>query len=155
MNDVIHVIVTHKLPCETEQAFQFWTKPHWIRRWMAGSLRQMGLPGDVQTVEVTSGLGGSFCFSDRRDMGEVFHWGTYTVWDEPSQLAFTWNADLKWEPEIDDATSLVTIKFDQVEGGCEIELVHQMDSQWVEYEERTKKGWTSMLESIRDLINSP
>ncbi len=111
---------------------------------MRSALKAFGLPGDLVLLEVDARVGGKFCFSDTRPIGETFHWGIYKQMDCPNCLAFTWNAGLS-RGDTDDALSLVTISIQPTDAGCDVKLVHSMDVRWKDFLERTENGWKNML----------
>ncbi len=151
MNDRLEAVVEQQYAFSAERVFDCWLRPESISLWMRAALQTMGLPGDVCTIEVEPRPGGKFLFTDKRPMGEVFHWGTYKVIDRPHRLTFTWNAGDK-VGTADDELSLVSITFAATEVGCNVRLVHSMDAQWRDYLERTQNGWNNMLVSIRNLL---
>lgn len=151
MNDRIDAIVEQDFPFSAERVFDCWLRPESIRLWMSAALQSMGLPGDLGSIKVDPRLGGKFLFTDKRPMGEAFHWGTYKVIDRPRRLAFTWNAADKVGMD-DDELSLVTITLTPTENGCNVRLVHSMDAQWKDYLERTANGWNNMLAHIRKYL---
>ncbi len=114
---------------------------------MSSALQAMGLPGEILITQVDAKVGGSFCFSDRRPMGEAVHWGRYRQFNRPNVLAFSWNAGLQ-RTNTDDPLSLVTITLTNNTRGCDVSLTHSMDAQWRDYLQRTENGWRNMLVHI-------
>lgn len=152
MSDRIEAIVNYPFPHSAERVFDSWLRADSIRVWMSAALRAMGLPGELITVEVDPRVGGTFQFSDKRPQGDACHWGTYKIIDRPNCLAFTWNASDQFEP-YDDPLSLVTITLTPTDIGCDARLVHSMDAQWIEYLDRTERGWTNMMEHVHKLLS--
>ena len=149
--DKIEATVNQRFPHSAEQVYESWLQPDSIRLWMHSALVAMGLPGELVVIEVDARVGGKFCFSDKRPMGEVFHWGTYKHLDFPNRIAFTWNAGMS-RLATDDDLSLVTISIAPNATGCEVSLVHAMDAQWKDYLQRTENGWKNMLLHIERLL---
>ena len=149
--DRIEAIVIQSFPHAAERLYESWLKPDSIRLWMRSALVAMGLPGELVVIEVDARVGGKFCFSDKRQVGEVFHWGTYKQLDFPNRITFTWNAGMSRQAA-DDDLSLVTISITPNAAGCEVSLVHSMDAQWKDHVQRTENGWRNMLVHIEHLL---
>lgn len=157
MSDRLEVVVTHRFAFSAERVFASWLRPEAIRIWMQAALKAIGLPGDLILVEVDARVGGQFCFSDKRPMGETFHWGTYKQLDFPTNIAFTWNVGLE-RTAVDDSLSLVTITIEPTDSGSSVRLVHSIDPKWKDYLKRTEDGWKNMLvhidRSLADAVDS-
>lgn len=145
MSGTIEAKVTQRFEASPERVMEALLDPQSVRQWMAASLRQSGLPGDMERVEIDAKVGGRFTFSDRRADGEAVHWGEYRIIDMPGKLAFTW-----WTSPEEEAAdkSLVTIVLEPAETGCVATLYHEMDAAWEPYRGRTERGWERMLEGI-------
>ena len=150
MTDRIQARATHSFPFPAERVFDAWLDPETIRVWMRAALRQMGLPGDMQTVEVDARVGGGFVFSDLREAGEAKHWGTYLTLDRPHRIAFTWIVD-----ESEEANpSTVTLSIEPDGSGCVVTIVHDMDAGWRDYLDRTERAWTYMLVGVEESLGN-
>ncbi|MCA9151381.1 MAG: SRPBCC domain-containing protein [Planctomycetales bacterium] len=151
MSETVEAVVTHEFDSPADKVFECWLRPDAIRQWMTTALQAMDLPGELGVVEVEARVGGQFCFSDKRPMGEAFHWGTYKALDFPTTIAFTWNAGLSRD-ESDDEESLVNIAMTPTDEGCHVRLVHTMDAEWKDFVPQTEKGWSNMLMHIEKLL---
>ena len=70
------------------------------------------------------------------------HFGEYLEIDRPRRLVFSFAA-------IRDAGyTRVTVTVAPEGDGSRLTLVHEMDPQWAEYEQRTREGWTMILEGL-------
>ena len=72
---------------------------------------------------------------------------TYREVQRPNRLVFTWGAGEESGDE-----SVVTIDIEPTESGCRLTLVHKMDPKWKDYVDRTREGWTFMLEKLQITI---
>ena len=151
MAERIEAVATQRFPFAAERVFESWLRPDAIRKWMRSALMALGLPGQLVVIEVDPRVGGKFCFSDKRPVGETFHWGTYKRLDFASCISFTWNAGLS-HAEADDDLSLVTITITPAATGCDVKLVHSMDAQWKDYLAQTENGWKNMLVHIDKML---
>lgn len=150
MTHTIEAKVTRAFTAPAEDVMDAWLEPGAVRQWMAASLRQAGLPGEMARVEIDAEVGGRFAFSDIRAAGEALHWGEYRIIDMPHKLAFTWWTSAA-EEEAD--ISLVTIVIEPAETGCVATLFHRMDAVWEPYRERTERSWGRMLGAIAQMLD--
>lgn len=134
------VRVTREFAASPELVFDAWLNPDRIGVWMFGpGLREE----EIVHLEVDARVGGGFSFLVRRNGAEIDHIGTYREMTRPSRLVFTWGIAGQSLEE-----SVVTIDIRSTSGGCELTLTHTMDAKWAEYAERTKSGWTTMLDAL-------
>lgn len=141
MSAKIEARVSHRFSVGPERAYDLWLDPAAVRAWMASALRSMGLAGDLREVSIDARSGGGFVFADQRGDALARHWGTYLELDRPRRIVFTWITD----PAEAADPSVVTVTFEPAAGGCLVTVVHQMDSRWADYLERTAAGWGRML----------
>jgi uncharacterized protein YndB with AHSA1/START domain len=149
MKSKIEARVTHRFKASADRAYDAWLNPAQARLWMAASLKNLGLAGDIQRVEIDARVGGKFFFSDLRDGEEARHWGTYLELDRPRRIVFTWIVD---ESEEGDP-SVVTLTIDPEADGCVATIVHEMDAQWIEYVSQTESGWARMLDAVDEFLD--
>jgi len=134
--------------CHTKPAatvYDAWLTSESVRVWMQASLRSMGLPGDVRSVEIDAQVGGKFLWSDMREEGEAFHWGSFLELQRPNKIVFTWFTSPEDEAE---NSSVVILELRETETGCIVTITHSMNSAWAEYMPQTEKGWSAMLTHI-------
>lgn len=139
-----HVVVTKKFDVIPVKIFDAWLDPEMISRWMFGP--------DVREEEIIKLVtdpqeGGTFSFVVRRDDEVINHLGTYLELDRPRRLMFTWGIESESEGE-----SVVTIDIESTKTGCRLTLVHELDPKWEEYADRTKEGWSTMLDKLDDIF---
>jgi uncharacterized protein YndB with AHSA1/START domain len=127
------------------RAFAAWTQPADLMRWFA--------PGVMQpdSVNVDLRVGGTFrwamCGPSPRtgqNMQVVFS-GQYLDIIADKLLRFSWQS----EGNPDDST-VVTVAFNDVDGGTEIALTHERIATTDVYN-RNKMGWGSMLDKLAAL----
>ncbi len=128
-----------------EKIFDAWLKPAMIGRWMFGpEVRDE----EIVKLETNPDEGGTFSFVVRRDGELINHLGTYLELNRPERLVFTWGIESESEDE-----SVVTIDIESTGNGCRLILTHELDPKWEEYADRTKEGWSTMLDKLEELIN--
>lgn len=142
----IVVQVRKHLDAPAERAFDAWLDADRLSRWMFGHV-----DGEVVVrLSLEARVGGAFSFIVRRGGAEIDHVGTYLEIDRPRRLVFTWAI----RGDSDDAPSRVAIDVTADEGGCLVSLTHEMDPKWADYADRTRAGWTTMLEALARVLTS-
>ncbi len=138
------VTIVKEFDSSPEHVFDAWLDPEMIGQWMFGpGLRDE----EIVTLETDPQEGGTFSFVIRRDGAELDHTGTYRQIDRPRRLVFTWGVNEEAGDE-----SVVTITIKSTNDGCRLTLVHEMAPKWEEYKERTKEGWTVMLDKLKEVL---
>lgn len=141
MSDKLEAVSVIKANVRPEQLYDAWLDPVKIRVWLASSLREMGLAGDIESIEIDAKEGGAFVMSDYRDGNEARHWGTYRVLDRPRCIEFTWITD----PADEADPSVVTLTIEPEGEGCVARVVHVIDAKWGEYAPRIAASWERMV----------
>lgn len=137
------VKVMKEFNISAERVFDAWLDTEMIEQWMMGSdLRDE----EVLNLETNPKVGGTFSFVVLRDGEELDHKGTYRVVDRPNRLVFTWGVNEEAGDE-----SVVTIDIEPTEDGCRLTLTHEMDPKWEDYVDRTRDGWTLMLNKLDEV----
>ena len=152
MADTIEAKVIHRSPAKPEQVYDAWLEPAKVRRWMAASLKQSGLAGEMVECVIDPVIGGRFVFSDMRDGAEARHWGHYRHLERPGKLAFTW---ITADADSNDPSKVTLLIEPDPDGpGAVVTLQHEMLAKWADYRERTEQSWRRMLEQIDVLVAS-
>src|SRR5947207_3733168 len=73
----IQAVVKQRFSAAPERVYDAWLSEEMVRVWLAASLRECGLAGDLKRIEIDARLGGKFFFSDQRGEVEARHWGNY------------------------------------------------------------------------------
>ena len=144
MTQRIQAKATHRFTMAPAQVFDAWLDPDKVRIWMSSSLKEAGLPGDIQQIQIEPHVGGKFFFSDLRNGSEARHWGKYLELERPHRIVFTWIVDASQESD----PSKVTLTIAPDGDGCIATIIHEMDAAWIDYVSRTEQGWTRMLNAI-------
>ena len=147
MNPVppIEVRVTRYFEANPERVFDAWLVPRVLGQWMFGPRVRAE---NVVRLDVDPRVGGRFSLKVERNGELIDHVGQYLGIERPHCLAFTWAI----KDDSDDAPSEVRIDIEASGSGCVLTLVHRMDPKWSDYAERTRVGWTTMLDALADLF---
>ena len=134
------VRVTHSFIASAERVFDAWLKPDLVGIWMFGPRLR-----DEQVIHLKTDprVGGRFSFLVKRQGTEIDHVGTYREIERPRRLVFTWGIAGASADE-----SIVEVEIVPTSKGCNLTLTHRMDPRWTEYADRTKAGWTTMLNAL-------
>jgi uncharacterized protein YndB with AHSA1/START domain len=137
----LQVRVTRHIRCAPESVFDAWIDPTSIARWFGPGL------GKMVRIDVDPNVGGRFVFTQHRGVEDVEHTGEYLIVDRPRRLAFTWGA-----PKYSDDFAYVGIEIRPSDHGCDLKLTHELTPKWADYADRTRAGWTLMIEQIAALL---
>lgn len=137
---IVHIKRT--IAADRRTVWNAWTRPEQMKRWSCPD------PHGVREVVSDFRVGGSYTIRMSVDGQEHTAFGTYREIDEPRRLVYTWD----WQEE-DNAMgeTLVTVEFEEVEGGTEVVLRHQ----GFPVEEARKghgEGWRACLANFERLF---
>jgi uncharacterized protein YndB with AHSA1/START domain len=141
----LEVRVTRYFEASTERVFDAWLVPRMLGQWMFGPRVR---DENVVRLDVDPRVGGSFSLKVDRNGELVDHVGRYLEIERPHRLVFTWAV----KGDSDDAPSEVHIDIEASSSGCVLTLTHRMDAKWSDYADRTRDGWTTMLDALADLF---
>lgn len=131
------VVVRRRFAASPERVFDAWLDPERAARFLFATPT-----GQIVRVEIDARVGGRFLIVDRRpDVGEAEHYGRYVEIDRPRRLVF----DFAVDQHMNDATR-VTIEITPDGDGCELVLSHEGVPP--DYAERTRGGWTMIVEGL-------
>ena len=132
----------HRYNAPPERVFDAWLDPKLMDGWMFGPTQR---DEEVVRISVDARVGGSFSFFVRRQGEEIDHTGKYLELDRPRRLAFTWGAGPPGQtPDI----SRLSIDISATDNGCELTLIHELHPDWADYADRTRDGWTKILDAL-------
>jgi uncharacterized protein YndB with AHSA1/START domain len=137
-NETIRIRVSRRYDAPPERVFDAWLDAEQARHWLFATPE-----GEMMRAETDPRVGGTFTFTDRRDGEDWEHVGEYLEIDRPRRLVFVFGV-----PRISEDRDRVTIDVEPRDGGCELTLVHELDSRWAEYEESGREAWEGMLEAL-------
>lgn len=140
------VQVTKTFKTIPDKVFEAWINPEKIGKWMFGP--------DVRDEQIVSlenhpEKGGTFSYVVRRDGEEINHTGEYLDLKKPARVIFTWGIEGESEGE-----SEVRVEINPIPGGCTLTLTHTLDPKWEEYAERTRNGWSTMLDKLDEFLST-
>jgi uncharacterized protein YndB with AHSA1/START domain len=154
MADPVIVRVTQRYNLPVARVFDAWLTPAQAARFLFATRT-----GNILHCEITPEVGGEFTVTDRRptaDGDESFydaqHRGVFVEIDRPSRLTFDFGVEPYFE-----APTRVTIDFVPMGASiCEIVLTHNLgeDADAKANAERTRQGWTRMLEQLDKVLNT-
>ena len=135
--------LTRTVAAPPARVFEAWTTPEDMVHWASPE------GATLEKVEVDLRVGGSYLLAMKNAEGA--HWtafGTYKEIDPPNRLVYTWD----WK-EKDHAMgdTLVTVEFNEVDGGTEVVLVHE-GFPAEEAKDGHLQGWTSCLDRFEKLL---
>ncbi len=139
MTETRTLSVSRRIDASPESVFDAWLDPESIGAWL---FRTPG--GEMERVEVDARVGGRFRVDERRDGELAEHHGEYVALERPRLLAFDF-----WTSFSDERTR-VTIEIAPDGDGALLTLTHE--GVWAEYEDRTRQGWTMIVEGLERRI---
>lgn len=138
---VVHL--TRTIRAGRQDVWDAWTRPEHMKKWSCPA------PGGAKEVTSDLRVGGSFAIRMVVDGKAHNAFGTYREIDEPSRLVYTWD----WEEEEGAmGETLVTVEFNEVDGGTEVVLRHE----GFPVEEARKgheEGWNACLDNFEGLFD--
>lgn len=137
-NEMIIARASRVFPYPAERVFDAWLDPKRAGQWLFATPQ-----GEMVRAEIDPRVGGRFTFTDRRDGEDVEHTGEYLEINRPRRLVFTFAVTGS-----DGAPDLVRIDIAPHPDGCELSLEHEMAAEYAEYLERTRDGWSGILEGL-------
>jgi uncharacterized protein YndB with AHSA1/START domain len=136
--------VSRHFAAAPERVFDAWLDPDQAGQWLFATP-----VGVMEKVEIDPRVGGRFLIVEHRAGEAAEHFGEYLEIDRPRRLVFTFAAMR------DSGFTRVTVTIAPEGEGSRLVLIHEMDPQWAEYEDRTREGWTKILEGLaRTLANA-
>jgi uncharacterized protein YndB with AHSA1/START domain len=136
--DPIHIRISHRFAASPERVFDAWLDEKTAGRWWFATPA-----GRMQSVKIDGRVGGEFRIVERRGDLDADHFGTFVELDRPRRIVLDFATDREHAP------TRVTIELTRLnDGGCELTLSHDLSLEWAEYKDRTKQGWTMILENL-------
>ena len=137
MADGVRVTVRRRFDAPPERVFDAWLDPDSARHWLFATP-----DGAMERVELNPRVGGRFRIDERRGGELAEHFGEYLEIDRPHRLVFSFAAIR------DSGSTRVAVTIEPDGDGSLLTLVHEMDPRWADYEERTREGWTMILDGL-------
>jgi uncharacterized protein YndB with AHSA1/START domain len=144
MTDAPVVRVSRAFDAAPERVFDAWLDPAMMGRFLFATPT-----GKMLRVEADSRVGGTFVVVEHRGDHDAEHYGTYVDIDRPRRLVFTFATDREEKP------TRVTIDIAPRGQGCELTLTHEMSPEWADFAERTRAGWTMIVDTLATVLDTP
>ena len=144
MSTPVILTVSRDFDASPEAVFDAWLDPE-----KAGKFLFATPDGEMLKVEIDPRVGGRALVVERRASGDAHHHLQYEVIDRPNRLVFLFRAD----PAEEGQWTRVSIEIAAKGSGSTLTLTHEMDPAWASYEEQTRKGWTTILDSLAKVIS--
>ena len=135
--ETIRLSVERRIAVPPAQVFDAWLDSGAVGRWLFATP-----DGTMEKVEVEPCVGGRFMIAERRGDELAEHFGEYVEIDRPRRLVFT------FATSVDETPTRVTVTLEPDGDGTRLTLVHEMDAAWADYADRTRQGWTMILEGL-------
>jgi uncharacterized protein YndB with AHSA1/START domain len=145
MSDPIVLTIRRDIAAPAGRVFDAWLDPADAARFLFATP-----DGEMIRCDIDARVGGGFTLTERRPIGDAEHRGRYLEIERPHRLVFLFAAT----PAAEGEWTRVTIEIAETAGGCTLTLTHEMDPQWAAYEAQTRKGWTTILESLARILES-
>jgi uncharacterized protein YndB with AHSA1/START domain len=145
MSTPVVLQVTRPFAAPAARVFDAWLDPADAGRFLFATP-----DGEMIRCDIDPRVGGGFTLTERRPAGDAEHRGRYLEIERPHRLVFLFAAD----PAGEGDWTRVTIEIADAPGGCTLTLTHEMDPQWAAYEDQTRKGWTTILESLARILEN-
>jgi len=136
----LSLTLTRHLAASPERVFDAWLDPAQARRFLFATPE-----GEMTTVEIDPRVGGEALIVERRGEVEALHRLRYEAIERPRRLVFLFRACLAGDAETGEWTR-VTIAIEPEGAGARLTLTH--DGVWPDYEDRTRAGWTMILDTL-------
>ncbi len=145
MTAPVILTITRDFDASPEAVFDAWLDPA-----KAAEFLFRTPDGEMLKVEIDARVGGRALVVERRASGDAHHHLKFETIDRPSRLVFLFAAD----PAEEGQWTRVTIDIAARGDGATLTLTHEMDPEWAAYEDQTRKGWTMILGSLADLLET-
>lgn len=129
------VVVERLIAAPPEQVYDAWLDPDRAGLWLFRTP-----DGRLERCEIDARVGGRFRIDERRGEDVAEHHGEYVELDRPRRLAFDF-----WTSFSDERTR-VTIEIAPDGHGARLTLTHE--GVWADWEEKTRQGWTTILDGL-------
>jgi len=140
MTAPVRLTITRDFAAPPERVFDAWLDPAQARRFLFATP-----DGEMLTCTIDARVGGDALIVERRASGDAAHRLRFEAIDRPHRLVFLFGAD----PAPPEQWTRVTLDLIPLPGGgTRLTLTHDMAPEWADYADRTRAGWTMILETL-------
>ena len=137
--------ISRRIAAPPARVFDAWLDPALMTRVL------FAMPGGaLQPVENAARCGGHFPVVERRNDGDAPHDVVWRILERPTRLAFAFSTEGH-----DPQAGLVTVVLTADGGGCLLTLTHALDPEWAADADQIGDGWTSVLDTLADVLETP
>ena len=134
--------LTRVIRAPRQAVWDAWTQPEHMKRWSCPE------PGGLKELSCDFRVGGAFELGMVAGGASHTAFGTYREIDAPRRVVYTWD----WREESNQmGETLVTVEFNEVEGGTEVVLVHE-GFPAMEAKTSHEEGWRACLEHFEAMF---
>lgn len=137
------ICVTCRYGAPPDRVFEAWLDPGMARKWLFATASR-----PMARAAIDARVGGTFCFVDRHDGGDIEYAGEYVEITRPRRLIFT----LRAQQQFPRATRVV-VEIAALKTGCRLNLTH--DDVPPEDAQRAAARWTGILYGLGVTLNDP
>ena len=120
-----------------ERVYDAWLSADSARHWWFRTPT-----GQSLSCAIDASVGGAFRIVEQRGEMQAEHFGLFVDLDRPNRIIFDFATDREAMP------TRVTITITPAPTGCTLTLSHAMDPQWASFLDRTRQGWTMILDGL-------
>jgi len=129
------VKVERLIAAPPERVYDAWLDPGHAGRWLFRTPE-----GILARCEIDARVGGRFRIDEKRGDDVAEHYGEYVALERPRRLAFDF-----WTSFSDERTR-VTIAIAPEGDGSRLTLTHE--GVWEDWQDKTRQGWTMILDGL-------
>ncbi|MDG1858408.1 MAG: SRPBCC domain-containing protein [Emcibacteraceae bacterium] len=137
------VKISREFNASNEKLFDAWLDSENLGNWLFGTPNGKG-----KVSKVDPSVGGNFEIGEMRGGAFANHVGTYHEIVRPSRVVFSYY----YETENEELSSTVIVDIEQCENGCVVNITHEMDDIYSEYEALTIEGWTMIFNGLENYV---
>jgi uncharacterized protein YndB with AHSA1/START domain len=142
LQDSVRVRATHRFDASAERVYDAFLDSSLASKFLFATPT-----GQIVSCEIDPRVGGTFTIVDRRNEEDVVHTGKYLALERPRRIVFTLSVE-----KYSSSEDTVTIDIAALAKGCELTLTHETISKDAQAVERTREGWTAILDVAAELL---